>query len=138
MTARRAAQGAAVAAAVAVLPAAAVVLYPPARLGAAVLFCLLAPGSGWAWRLARTGRIRRADRLAVALVLSICATMLVGTAMAAAGRWSTAGGMALLGVVAAAGYAPWGRWWARAVPLRRRARHRLRRRSPSGGAREPE
>lgn len=132
-TTRSVTSAAALLVALAVVPA----VWPPLRLGAAAVFCLLVPGSGWACRLARTGGIRPADRLAVALVLSVCATILITTAMAVAGRWSTPGGVAVLAAVAAAGYAPWARWADGADRFLRHARGRRRRGRRGGGAMEP-
>ncbi len=117
-----------------VLPA----VWPPLRLGAAAFFCVLVPGSGWAWRLARTGRILSADRLAVAVVLSLCATIAVATAMVVAAQWSVSVGMVVLGVVAAAGYVPWARWAGRAEPVLRHALRYRRLGRHGGGVMESE
>ncbi|WP_182359216.1 hypothetical protein [Tomitella gaofuii] len=136
-TAASAASAAAAAATAVVMVA--LVVYPPLRLGAAALFCLLAPGSGWAWRLARTGRIRPADRLAVALVLSVCATTAVATAMVVSGLWSVAGGIAALSVVTAGGFASWPQFWrgmqGRLLRARTPRRRLVLRRARSGGCR---
>lgn len=79
------------------------VLVPGFRVICASAFCLLAPGSGWARRLSLDSR---ADRWAMALVLSICATVAVATAMVVAGLWSAVGGFVALGVITVAGFVP--------------------------------
>lgn len=73
--------------------------------------CLVLPGLGWArkMRLGDPG-----DTLALTLVLSVCATVAVGTAMAVAGTWSVGAGLAVLGMVALGGLVP-GRAWAEQV-----------------------
>nr|WP_241724104.1 phosphotransferase [Dietzia sp. E1] len=64
----------------------------------------------WLWqRLGREGRRADAvDRLALSVVFSMSATILVATAMAATGTWSVAGGMAALAVIAVLGFVPFG------------------------------
>ncbi|MGH3097672.1 MAG: hypothetical protein ACRDMV_16940 [Streptosporangiales bacterium] len=78
-------------------------LVPGTRVICAAAFCLLAPGYGWARRLPLGDK---GDRLAMALVLSICATVAVATAMVIADLWSTVGGLVALGVITAAGFVP--------------------------------
>jgi hypothetical protein len=73
------------------------------RVGAAVVGCLLLPGLGWA-RQMRLGD--RGDTLAMAVVVSICCTVAVGTGMAVSGAWSWAGGLAVLAVVTVTGFVP--------------------------------
>lgn len=68
------------------------------RLGIAASVCLLLPGLGWAWKL-HIGDI--GDRLALALVLSICAWAVVATIMVVLGvrpMWGLVG-LAAIGVV---------------------------------------
>lgn len=97
-TSRTLAAGAAVAA-LAAVP----VLLEPARLLYAAVFCLLVPGIGWAFR-SRSGDV--VDKLALAVAISMSATILVATAMVATGTWSVAGGAAALVVIAALGFVP--------------------------------
>lgn len=97
---------------------AAVLLPVPAlRMAAALLFCLLLPGYGWARRM-RPGDW--GDRLALALVLSICATVAVSTTMAVSRHWSTAWGLVVLGVISVTGFLPQGLLTERLLPSRRR------------------
>ena len=76
---------------------------PLGRLALAGVACLVLPGLGWArkMRLGDPG-----DTLALTLVLSVCATVGVGTAMALASAWSVGGGLAALGLVALSGFIP--------------------------------
>ena len=76
---------------------------PAARVAFALAICLLLPGLGWArkMRLADLG-----DTVALAIVLSICATVTTGTAMAVSGSWSPGWGLAVLAGVALAGFVP--------------------------------
>lgn len=71
------------------------------RLISAVVFCLFVPGYGWALRM-RPGD--GGDTLAMALVLSFCATTFVATAMAVAGWWSPVAGFISLLLMGAAGF----------------------------------
>ncbi|MCV9992904.1 hypothetical protein OIU93_01165 [Paeniglutamicibacter sp. ZC-3] len=71
------------------------------RLISAVVFSLFVPGYGWALRM-RPGD--GGDTLAMALVLSLCATTFVATAMAVAGWWSPVAGFISLLLMAAAGF----------------------------------
>lgn len=73
------------------------------RLALALVVCLVLPGYGWARRL-RLGD--RGDAFALTVLLSICATVAVGTTMAVAGRWSTPVGLAVLLAVGALGVVP--------------------------------
>ena len=76
---------------------------PAARMALALAICLLLPGLGWArkMRLADLG-----DTVALAIVLSICMTVAVGTAMAVSGSWSPKWGLATLAGVGLAGFVP--------------------------------
>lgn len=80
------------------------VAYEPVRLLYAVAFCLLVPGAGWAYR---AGSADAADKLAIAVLISLSATILVATAMVATNSWSLPGGVAALLVVAALGLVPY-------------------------------
>ncbi|MVZ91671.1 hypothetical protein GQF49_14545 [Microbacter sp. ANSKLAB05] len=73
------------------------------RLVGAVVLCLLVPGSGWAYR-AGVGDVL--DRIALAMALSMSATILVATAMAVTRSWSVAGGAAALTAIAVLGFVP--------------------------------
>lgn len=88
------------------------------RMALALLICLLLPGWGWARRFRTRDRV---DTLALAVVLSICSTVAVSTAMVVTTRWSTLGGLAALIIIGAAGLVPTRKVLARlqeAVPLR--------------------
>ena len=76
---------------------------PAARVALALAICLLLPGLGWArkMRFADLG-----DTVALAIVLSMCMTVAVGTAMAVSGSWSPEWGLATLAGVALAGFVP--------------------------------
>jgi hypothetical protein len=76
---------------------------PPARVAFAVASCLLLPGLGWARKM-RFGDL--GDTLALAIVLSICTTVAVGTTMAVSDSWSLGWGLAALGGIALAGFVP--------------------------------
>ena len=76
---------------------------PAARVAFALATCLLLPGLGWARKM-RFGDL--GDTVALAVVLSICTTVAVGTAMAMSGSWSTGWGLAALAGVALAGFVP--------------------------------
>lgn len=82
------------------------------RLLWSVLFCLLVPGSGWAYR---SGVGDLLDRVALAVVISMSATILVSTFMAVNNWWSVPGGVAALAVFALVGYIP----FTRIPPVRR-------------------
>lgn len=72
-----------------------------ARLFGAVFFCLFVPGFGWARRM----RLKDGgDTLAMALVVSLCATILVATAMVVSGWWSPVAGFIILLLIATAGF----------------------------------
>jgi hypothetical protein len=75
---------------------------PAARVAFALAICLLLPGFGWArkMRLADLG-----DTVALAIVLSMCMTVVVGTAMVVSG-FSPEWGLAALAGVALAGFVP--------------------------------
>src|ERR687893_247655 len=75
---------------------------PAARMAFALAICLLLPGFGWArkMRLADLG-----DTVALAIVLSMCVTVVVGTAMVVSG-FSPEWGLAALAGVALAGFMP--------------------------------
>jgi hypothetical protein len=76
---------------------------PAARVAVALLACLLLPGLGWARKM-HFGDL--GDTVALAVVLSICTTIAVATAMAVSGHWSLEWGLAALGGVALAGFVP--------------------------------
>lgn len=73
------------------------------RLISAVLFCLLAPGYGWARRLPGNNR---GDTLALAVILSICATILIATAMAVLHAWAPVTAFTILTAIGIAGFLP--------------------------------
>jgi hypothetical protein len=73
------------------------------RLAAALALCVLLPGWGWARRLRPADR---GDTLALAVVLSLCATVAVSTAMVLAARWSWTGGAACLAGITGLGFVP--------------------------------
>jgi hypothetical protein len=75
-----------------------------ARVFGAALFCLVAPGCGWARRFSFNDR---GDTLAVTLVISLCATIGVGTAMVVSGWWSPLAGFISLALITLAGFLPW-------------------------------
>lgn len=72
------------------------------RLASAVAFCLLGPGCGWARKMRSNDD--GGDTLALALALSICATIAVGTAMALSGWWFPVAGFTILLLITAAGF----------------------------------
>jgi hypothetical protein len=76
---------------------------PAARLTMALAICLLLPGLGWA-RRRRFGDL--GDTVALAIVLSICMTVAVGTAMVLSGYWSPGWGLAVLAGIGLAGFVP--------------------------------
>lgn len=76
-----------------------------ARLGLAAVGCLLLPGLGWARKM-RFDDV--GDTVAFAVVLSICGTVMVGTAMALADAWSLGWGLAALTLAAVTGFVPVG------------------------------
>ena len=73
------------------------------RLAAALALCVLLPGLGWARRLRPADR---GDTLALAVMLSLCATVAVSTAMVLADRWSLTVGAACLTGIAGLGFVP--------------------------------
>ena len=73
------------------------------RLISATLFCLLAPGYGWARRMPGNSP---GDTLALAVVLSICTTILVATAMAVFDAWVPVTGFVILTAIAIVGIVP--------------------------------
>lgn len=73
------------------------------RMISAVLFCLLAPGYGWARRLPGNSR---GDTLALAVILSICATILLGTTMAVLHAWEPVTAFMVLTGIGIAGFLP--------------------------------
>lgn len=80
------------------------------RMLLAVASCLLLPGWGWARRFGGRGRsLDGGDRLALTIVLSICATVVVATTMVLTARWSMAGGLTALALITVAGFVPEGR-----------------------------
>lgn len=91
--------GAAAAVAVVILP----IAVEPVRLLYAVAFCLLVPGCGWAYRAAVGDTV---DKIALTVVISLSATILVSTAMVVTNSWSVPGGVAVLTVFAALGFVP--------------------------------
>ena len=90
------------------------------RVGLAVVGCLVLPGLGWARKM-RLGD--RGDTLALTVVLSICTTVAVGTAMAVSGTWSSGLGLAALALVTGTGFVPFAALAdrARTAAARRRA-----------------
>jgi len=82
------------------------------RMAAALACCLVVPGLGWARKL-RPGDV--GDTLGLAVVLSICATATVGTAMTVSGRWSTPSATLVLAAVGLLGLLPLHRVWSAAV-----------------------
>lgn len=73
------------------------------RTISAVLFCLLVPGSGWARRLPGNSR---GDTLALAVILSICATILLGTIMVILHTWVPINAFLILTAIGIAGFLP--------------------------------
>lgn len=73
------------------------------RLISASAFCLLGPGYGWARRLPGHSP---GDTLAMAVLLSICATILTATVMAVFGIWSALAGFGILVLFAITGWLP--------------------------------
>jgi hypothetical protein len=78
---------------------------PAARVVGALAICLLLPGLGWARRMHFSDL---GDTLALAILLSICMTVAVGTTMVLSRSWSLGWGLASLGGLALAGFAPTG------------------------------
>ena len=76
---------------------------PAARMIFALTICLLLPGLGWTRRV-RSGD--RGDTLALAIVLSTCMTVAVGTTMVLSRSWSLGWGLAALSGISVAGYLP--------------------------------
>ena len=85
------------------LPVALATDLPVARLTMALIACLLLPGLGWARKM-HFGDL--GDTIVLAVVLSICTTVAVGTAMAVSDSWSLGWGLAALGGVALTGFVP--------------------------------
>ena len=79
------------------------VLVEAARLPYLVVVYLVVPGAGWAYRW---GAGDLGDRLALAVAISMSATILVTTAMVATGTWSLPGGLAALALVTIVGLVP--------------------------------
>jgi uncharacterized membrane protein len=73
------------------------------RLILMAAFCLLVPGYGWAHRMQLKDR---GDTLAMTVVLSLCASVLVGTALAVSGLWSPLAGLIILVLITLGGFAP--------------------------------
>lgn len=73
------------------------------RLLYLVALCLLLPGAGWAYRATNADVV---DRIALAVVISMSATILVATAMVVTDSWSVAGGVAALAAVGLLGFVP--------------------------------
>jgi sterol desaturase/sphingolipid hydroxylase (fatty acid hydroxylase superfamily) len=73
------------------------------RLTFMAAFCILMPGYGWAHRMQLKDR---GDTLAMTVVLSLCASVLVGTALAVSGLWSPLAGFAILVLITLGGFAP--------------------------------
>lgn len=73
------------------------------RLILMAAFCLLVPGYGWAHRMQLKDR---GDTLAMTVVLSLCASVLVGTALAVSGLWSPFAGLIILVLITLGGFAP--------------------------------
>jgi hypothetical protein len=76
---------------------------PAARMAGAVAICLLLPGLGWARKMQLSDL---GDTLALAIVLSICMTVAVGTTMVLSRSWSLGWGLASLAGLALAGFVP--------------------------------
>jgi hypothetical protein len=74
-----------------------------ARMVGALVICLLLPGLGWARKMHFSDF---GDTLALAIVLSICMTVAVGTTMALSRSWSLGWGLASLAGLALAGFIP--------------------------------
>ena len=74
-----------------------------ARLVGALVICLLLPGLGWARKMhfADFG-----DTVALAIVLSVCMTVAVGTTMLLTRSWSLGWGLAALSGIYVAGFLP--------------------------------
>lgn len=73
------------------------------RLTFMTAFCLLVPGYGWARRMQLKDR---GDTLALTVVLSLGASVLVGTALAVSGWWSPLAGLAILVLITIGGFMP--------------------------------
>jgi hypothetical protein len=78
---------------------------PAARMAGALAICLLLPGLGWARKMHFSDL---GDTLALAILLSICMTVAVGTTMVLSRSWSLGWGLASLGGLALAGFVPAG------------------------------
>lgn len=76
------------------------------RLPLTVACCLLLPGLGWA---RKAGRADAMDTVALAVLISMSATILVSTAMVVTNSWSTPGGVAVLVAFAVLGFVPFDR-----------------------------
>ena len=87
----------------ALFPVALATNLPAVRVAFALAICLLLPGLGWARKM-HFGDL--GDTIALAVVLSICTTVAVGTAMAVSDSWSLGWGLAALGGVALIGFVP--------------------------------
>src|SRR5215210_1493367 len=85
---------------------------PAARVVGALAICLLLPGLGWARRMHFSDL---GDTLALAILLSICMTVAVGTTMVLSRSWSLGWGLASLGGLALAGFVPAGLLLGRAA-----------------------
>jgi hypothetical protein len=74
----------------------------PAKIPVALVFSVVVPGLGWAWRL----RLADAgDTLLTAVTISICLLVVVGEGMALLRLWSVEGGFLVLAAVALLGVA---------------------------------
>jgi hypothetical protein len=87
----------------ALFPVALVTSPAAVRVAFALAICLLLPGLGWARKM-HFGDL--GDTIALAVVLSICTTVAVGTVMAVSNSWSLGWGLAALGGVALIGFVP--------------------------------
>lgn len=117
--------GAAAAIGLVILP----IAVEPVRLLYAVVFCLLAPGAGWAYQ-SRVGDA--ADRLALAVMISMSVTICLATAMVATNTWTVPRALAVLTAISVLGFVPYRR--ARRAEGTSRVttgRHGLGRRAPS-------
>lgn len=109
------------------LPALAIVLViglaisvPTARMTLVLAACLFLPGTGWARQMRLP---ERNDTITLAVVLSVCMSVTVGTGLAMSGTYSTAWGAAILGGITVAGFMPARAWLNQAVAaLRQPAR----------------
>lgn len=82
------------------------IAFEPVRVVCAAAFCVVVPGSGWAYR---AGGGDAADRLALAVVISMSASILVATALVTTNSWSIPLGVTALASFAMLGFIPFTR-----------------------------